>query len=131
MALSACNNGTVNPQPNAMEKLNSFKEKPKFEVDEKLGYMGLGSPELYSVMNGKMNAAADDFAKVASLQSATEKAYQDAISIGLKRFEEVYLELDTEDRERVCHYYEELMDIVGLKSSGGLLNKFMYGFDVE
>ena len=38
-------------------------------------------------------------------------------------------ELDTEDRERICHYYEELMNIVGLESSGGHLNNFMYGFD--
>ena len=36
---------------------------------------------------------------------------------------------DTEDRERLCSYFEELMDIVGLESSGGHLNNFMYGFD--
>ena len=54
---------------------------------------------------------------------------QEKIKIGLSRFAEVYMELDTEDRERVCTYFEELMDIVGLESSSGQLNKFMYGFD--
>ena len=39
------------------------------------------------------------------------------------------MDLDTEDRERVCSYFEELMNIVKLESSEGQLNKFMYGFD--
>ena len=39
------------------------------------------------------------------------------------------MELDTEDREKICNYIEELMDIVHLESSNGQLNKFMYGFD--
>ncbi|NOU62328.1 DUF4844 domain-containing protein, partial [Marinifilum caeruleilacunae] len=34
-----------------------------------------------------------------------------------------------EDRERICCYFEELMDIVGLESSDGQLNDFMYGFN--
>ena len=51
------------------------------------------------------------------------------LSLGLERFSDIYLELDTEDRERICTYFEELMDIVGLESSGGYLNDFMYGFD--
>jgi hypothetical protein len=55
--------------------------------------------------------------------------YQNAIKIGLDRFSDLYLKLDTEDRERVCSYFEELMDIVGLESSGGHLNDFMYGFN--
>jgi hypothetical protein len=53
----------------------------------------------------------------------------EAIKTGLSRFSDVYLDLDTEDRERVCVYFEELMDIVGLESSNGQLNMFMYGFD--
>ena len=41
----------------------------------------------------------------------------------------IYMQLDTEDRERVSTYFEELMDIVGLQSSDGKLNQFIYGFD--
>ena len=48
------------------------------------------------------------------------------IKIGLERFKDI---VDTEDRERICLYYEELMNMVGLESSAGLLNKFLYGFD--
>ena len=36
---------------------------------------------------------------------------------------------DTEERERVCGYLEEIMDIYGIESSDGLLNTWLYGFD--
>lgn len=112
-----------------MTNFEQFKSKEKFAKDEKLFYNGLGNPELKPAVTEKINISADDFKKLAENGSATEKEYQDAIKIGLNRFADVYLDLDTEDRERVCHYYEELMDIVGLESSGGHLNDFMYGFD--
>ena len=51
------------------------------------------------------------------------------MGIGLSKFTDVYFELDTEDRERVCTYFEELMDIVGLESSNGQLNKFMFALN--
>lgn len=35
--------------------------------------------------------------------------------------------IDTEDRERVCRYLEEIMDILGIDSSDGLLNRWLYG----
>ena len=35
--------------------------------------------------------------------------------------------IDTEDRERVCRYLEEIMDILGIESSDGLLNRWLYG----
>ena len=81
------------------------------------------------IFTEKVNRAAADFKNVAESENPTEKKYQEKIKIGLSRFAEVYMELDTEDRERVCTYFEELMDIVGLESSNGQLNRFMYGFD--
>ena len=36
---------------------------------------------------------------------------------------------DTEDREAACSYLELVMDAVGLESSDGLLNGWLYGFD--
>jgi hypothetical protein len=35
--------------------------------------------------------------------------------------------IDTEDREQLLRYLEDIMDIVGIASSDGLLNKWMYG----
>ena len=112
-----------------MTKFEEFKNKEKFVKDDKLSYPGIGDPSLKPILTEKINVAADDFRRLGDKKSATNKEYQDAIKNGLDRFAEFYLQLDTEDRERVCHYFEELMDIVGLESSGGHLNNFMYGFD--
>jgi hypothetical protein len=38
---------------------------------------------------------------------------------------------DTEDRERLCGYLEEIMEIFGIESSDGLLNRWLYGFDPQ
>ena len=34
---------------------------------------------------------------------------------------------DTEDREQLVRYLQEIMDILGIASSDGLLNRWMYG----
>ena len=112
-----------------MTEFNKFKNKEKFNEDEMLFYTGLGNPKLKPILIEKINLSADEFQKLAEKGNATETEYQDTIKKGLDRFLILYLELDTEDRERICYYYEELMDIVGLESSGGHLNRFMYCFD--
>lgn len=114
-----------------MTKFEKFINKEKFLQDDKLFYPEIADPSLKPVLIEKINLAADDFKKLAAKGNATDKEYQIAIKIGLDRFAELYLKLDTEDRERVCSYFEEIMDIVGLESSGGHLNNFMYGFQIE
>lgn len=105
-----------------MKKLLQFKNKEKFVKESAIYYQGVDDPIMRSVLSEKINLAADDFISLAEKQDVTEKEYQDKIEIGLKRFSDLYLQLDTEDRERICQYFEELMDIVGVESSGGHLN---------
>ncbi|WP_324677188.1 DUF4844 domain-containing protein [Hymenobacter sp. GOD-10R] len=112
-----------------MAKFDEFKNKEKFLQDNKLFYPGISDLRLKPILTEKINISADDFKTLADKGNVTSKEYQDAIKKGLDRFAEIYIDLDTEDRERVCSYYEELMDIVGLESSDGHLNNFMYGFD--
>ena len=112
-----------------MTKFEEFKSKEKFLEEDKLFYPGISDPKLKPVLTEKINLAAVDFKKLADKGNATDKEYQNAIKTGLDRFADLYIQLDTEDRERICLYIEELMDIVGLESSGGHLNNFMYGFD--
>lgn len=114
-----------------MDKIEEFKKKVKFVEDAKLLYPGIADPKMRPILSKKINKAADDFKQVSLSNNPTDKEYQEKIGVGLKRFLAIYLELDTEDRERVCCYFEELMDIVGLESSDGQLNKFMYGFDLN
>lgn len=113
----------------SMKKLLQFKNKEKFVKEPAIYYEGVDDPIMRSVLSEKMNLAADDFMILSQNQSVGEKEYQDKIELSLKRFSDLYIQLDTEDRERICQYFEELMDIAGLESSGGHLNDFMYGFD--
>lgn len=127
--MTACGQGQIKTPNNAMDKFEEFKTKVKFTPDTTIYYPGIADPTLRPTLTEKINLAADDFQKLATSGNATEKDYQDKIEIGLKRFRDIYINLDTEDKERVCNYFEELMDIVVLESSGGHLNEFMYGFD--
>ena len=114
---------------NADEKFAKFITKKKF-VEENF-YPGIADEKMLPVFTEKINQIASDFKTVAQSEKPTDKNYQEKIRIGLSRIADIYLELDTEDRERVCTYIEELIDIVELESSNGQLNKFMYGFDIE
>jgi len=112
---------------NLKEKFAEFIVKKKFEKENY--YSGVSNENLKSNLTEKVNQVALDFKSIAESNEPTDEKYIEKIRIGLSNFEEVYMDLDTEDRERVCTYFEELMDIVSLKSSNGQLNKFMYGFD--
>lgn len=126
---TSCGQGEIKTPENAMTKLEEFKNKKKFLQDDELFYPGVGDYKLKPILTEKINLSANDFKELADKGITTDKEYQDAIKKGLYRFSDIYLDLDTENRERICSYYEELMDIVGLESSGGHLNNFMYGFD--
>ena len=129
LLFTSCGQGQIKTPENAMTKFEEFKRKEKFLEDDKLFYPGVGDPKLKPILTEKINLSAKDFKELADKGITTDKEYQDAIKKGLYRFSDIYLDLDTENRERICSYYEELMDIVGLESSGGHLNNFMYGFD--
>jgi hypothetical protein len=129
LTFSACGQNTteMKTSENSNEKFAEFIAKKKF-VEENY-YPGISDESMRPVFTEKINQVAEDFKTVAQSEKPTIEKYQEQIGIGLSRFSDVYLELDTEDRERVCTYFEELMDIVELESSNGQLNNFMYGFD--
>ena len=112
-----------------MNKLEEFKTKAKFTEDKTISYPGLSEKNLLPTVSEKINLIAEDFKTVAAQETTSDKEYQDKIEIGLRRFSHVYLQLDTRDRERICTYVEELMEIVGLQSSDEHLNNFMNDFD--
>jgi len=112
-----------------IDKLEEFKKKEKFQTDMKIFYPGIGNENLKPIVTEKINQAANDFENIIKSGNTTEDEFQKAIKNGLNRFSDIYLELDTENRERICGYFEELMDIVGLENSDGQLNNFMYNFD--
>ena len=129
LTLSACGqNATEMKTPkNTEDKFAEFIAKKKF-IEEN-NYPGIADEKMRPIFTEKINQVANDFKIVSESEKPTDLKYQEKIKIGLLRFSDVYMDLDTEDRERVCSYFEELMNIVKLESSEGQLNKFMYGFD--
>ena len=127
LLFASCGQGQIKTPENAMSKFKEFKRKEKFVPDKQIFYPGIGDLTQKPILTEKINLVADDFEKVAKSGNATDKDYQNAIKIGLERFKGMYI--DSENQERICYYFEELMDIVELESSDGQLNNFRYGFD--
>lgn len=111
----------------AIQKLKNFKKKNKFDSDH-LSFNGLSNPKLKTKLSQLLNECADDFVFTVKNNPSEEK-FQEDIKKGLLKFNPYYLDLDTEDREKICSYFEEMMDCIELQSSGGQLNKWLYGFD--
>lgn len=109
-----------------MYKLDRFESTEKFLANTQTSYPGIEDAGFRVLLSKKINQSARDFSSVYQLANPTNDDYLDALKRGLDSFSEIYLDLDTADRERICRYYEELMDIVGLESSNGLLMNFMY-----
>lgn len=130
LIFSSCGQSQIKTPTDAMSKFEKFKNKEKFIEDMTIFYPGIGDEKLKPILTDKINLATDDFKQIAESKNVTDEDYQNAIKKALQRFSEIYLEIDTENRERICHYFEELMDIVGLESSNGQLNNFMYNFDI-
>lgn len=133
---SAPSSRPVNVPATALTELAAFQARPKFLPDTSGHtpggyYTGLSNPALQAPLSQLLNLAADDFRAVAGQPAPTEGDFQTQIDRALARFEPLYIELDSEDRDRVCLYIEELMDTVGLASSGGRLSIWRYGFDPE
>jgi len=121
---------TDNSRNDIMDKFDAFIKKEKFVENSAIFYPGISDPELRPMLTEKINQAAEDFRAVSLSSNPQKEHYLEKMRIGLKRFNDTNVRFDTEDRERVCHYFEELMQIVGLESSEGMLNRFMYGFDL-
>lgn len=112
----------------SIQKLIELQQKQKFDEETTLLYPGLENIEMKEIISITLNKSIDEFI-VLIRNNSSVKDFQNAILKGLNSFNS--FSLDTEDRERLCHYYEEIMDCIGLESSGGVINKWMYGFEIE
>ncbi|MBL7918719.1 MAG: DUF4844 domain-containing protein [Bacteroidia bacterium] len=121
------NNITLKGNGNVVvNKLESFIKEKKFQADETLMYPGITSKTLKTKLTDLVNESARDFMQLFST-NANEEEYQNKIKTGLERFDLYFTELTSEDLDRIYHYYEQLIDIVGLKNQGTHLKKWRYG----
>ena len=122
----SCGSKHMKTSEGMITKFEEFKKKEKFLEDREFFYPGIKDSSQRKIYAEKINQGADDFKEVALSADPTDAKYQQKIKIGLARF---MGPIDSEEQERICHYFEELMDIVGLESSNGQLNEFRYGFN--
>lgn len=124
----ACGQSSMKVNNDSQNNLNTFIKKSKFDAEPATLFNGLSHASLKPQLTLLLNKAAKDFLYTATHQP-TEQKFQQDIGKGLSRFTPFYLQLDSEDQDRICRYFEELMDCVGLQSSNGKLNEWRYGLD--
>jgi hypothetical protein len=110
-----------------VQDLIKLREQSKFNEDISIFYPGLENTELKGLLTGLVNKIIDNFISLIN-QCAAHKEYQSTIAESLSEFDA--LELDTEERERLCQYLEQIMEVIGIESSRGIINKWLYGFEI-
>ncbi len=103
-------------------KLAELRDRPKYVELPGTLYNGLRPERARLLAESQINAMIDRLRE--GLASNPSKKFV------LREFAKTMAEfepIDTEDREQLLRYLEEIMDILGIASSDGLLNRWMYG----
>lgn len=99
-----------------------------FAEDESGLYPGCPDEELKGKLNAQVDAVISSFISKTK-EEASSAEYLELPRSEIERFDRVHL--DTEEAEQVSGYFEEIMGCVGLESSQGALNTWLYGFDPD
>jgi hypothetical protein len=103
-------------------KLSELRSRPKYIELPGTIYNGMRPESLRALAEEQLNGMIDRLQH--GLPSRPSKKFVLAeFSRTLAQFEAT----DTEDREQLLRYLEEIMDILDIASSDGLLNRWMYG----
>jgi len=105
-----------------MAKLDDMRKRPKYVDEPGTIYNGMRPEIARRLAEAQLNTLIDRLRQQIAA-TPNKKFVLREFSKTLAQFEQI----DTEDRERLCGYLEEIMDILGIESSDGLLNRWMYG----
>jgi hypothetical protein len=110
--------------PEVLQRLSALRAESKF--NEGNLYPGAPTEEIRLNAERAVNAMLNRLAF--GLRQSPRKSYvlSEFLEM-LKAFEHE----DTEEKEQACTYCERVMEIVGIESSDGALNTWLYGFDPE
>ena len=103
------------------DALRSLREERKYGAD--LCYRGAPNEETRLRCESWANALIDSL--IEGLSSQPKNSF---VLSQFRSHLERFGAQDTEERERACGYCEQIMDILGIESSEGLLNSWLYGF---
>jgi hypothetical protein len=108
--------------PAAFAKLDGLRSEPKYVEVLAVGYSGLRPEPERRMAEAQLNDLIDQVRH--GLAATPTKAFVlREFAMTLARFEPT----DSEDRDRLCRYLEQIMDIVGIQSSDGMLGRWRYG----
>ncbi|MDC4602122.1 Uncharacterised protein [Acinetobacter baumannii] len=112
-----------------IQQLEKFKTQDHFAGDGQL-YTGVQEPALAISLNRKVADTAQAF--IALYQQKNEPTKAELLQVLANGISQIDPDkLDTEDREQVATTFESFLDIVGLESSEGILNKWVYGEEIS
>ena len=110
-------------------RLEQFKNQDHFVGDGGL-YTGVQDPKKRIDLNSKVADAAQSFIVLYQHKNnPTKDELLQTLANGIAQIDPNTL--DTEDREQVATTFESFLDIIGLKSSEGILNTWMYGEEIN
>lgn len=106
-----------------IDKLKKLRAAPKFLIDEKLFYFGAPNEEIRKALEFGLNETLDVLMERIQLNPKKSEV--------LSIYKQVlpHLEnLDTDEKDRMLRYLNEVMQILEIESSNELLNVWRYGF---
>ncbi len=89
-------------------------------------YTGVRNSVLKANLNSRFGFVIANFITAVE-RKLTKREYIAMLNSEIKNFKRA--ELETEDAEQLATNFEHIMDCIGLESSEGVLNDWMYGFD--
>ena len=110
---------------NNLECLSELAEKDNFGPDNFI-YTGVLDEELKKKLSSTFLDAINMF-KGACESQVSNEVLLSLLKEQVSRFDRDLL--DTEDAENLASNFEKIMDCIGLESSDGILNNWMYDFD--
>jgi hypothetical protein len=116
---------SMNVNVDAISKLQALAERDNFAPNGML-YSGVRDLTLRADLNSRFRLTIAHFITATQRKSKKDE-YLALLASEIKNFER--LDLGTEDAEQVGTNFEHIMDCIGLDSSDGILNNWMYGFD--
>ena len=112
--------------PETQRQLTSLRTAPKFHKEWENLYPGAPTEEVRLNAERAVNGMLDRL--TIGLPESPRKSY--VLSEFLEMLKAFECE-DTEEREQACTYCEHVMKILGIESSDGVLNTWLYGFDPD
>lgn len=122
LTFSCCKNNDVKTMEK-IQHLEELKAAPKFVQED--FYPGLADKQNEKVLSQLLDESIERFTQGVNSNFSDEQ-YRDLMKNDLDKFSDY--NLDTEDREYICGFYEKIMDAIELESSDGVLNNWLYSF---